>query len=348
MLHELDLAHPQVALAFSDALILEKPEFCYDSLIDLATGDLPDLVLPLLRGMAWHGEADAAPLLKACPMGDHMSPIVPQACAWLGSRREIYLLDRFFTEPHSLEVYAATARALLHLGHRGFLERETSDLPEAILPAIGLAGSRADALFLTDLARRGVLSAGGLVSMGMLGDPDSVPVLIDHLATEKAEQAALALSQITGAALDEEVFIPEPIDPGQLSDEELARAHKDGLMRNPNGEPAGEYRTRPCQEQEVWQEWWQTNAERFTSGTRYRKGSPYSMTVLIDQLQTDRYDIRMFVAEELAIRYRQPWLIRWETPIAHQRKAVQNYGQYVARQEELPPSGTWLYQGTVL
>ena len=107
------------------------------------------------------------------------------------------------------------------------------------------------------------------IGAGALGDPASIPWLIEHMAVpELARVAGESLSMITGVDIAYEDFEgewPEGFEAGPTEnpeDEDVALDPDEDLPW-PNPELIGE--------------WWSKNKSRFRSGTRYLLGKPISI-----------------------------------------------------------------------
>src|SRR5262249_39074300 len=96
--------------------------------------------------------------------------------------------------------------ALAACRERGFSGDRALCLPLAV------SGGRSDAAVLQGAVLTQAITPETLLALGVLGDAGSLPVLVDKLTDKgRAAAAAIALQLITGADLQEEVFIPEDV-----------------------------------------------------------------------------------------------------------------------------------------
>ena len=171
----------------------------------------------------------------------------------------------------------------------------------------GLAGGRQDVPQIVNHLLQPEPSRDGVVALGLLGDLSSVRPLIRMLSVEPlAAAAAEALHVITGAALFEEVFVPDPVSEEELFDKEVRALRERGeIPHRLNGEPFGSQVRRLSHDADAWEDWLQRHVSQFNADRRYRIGRPYHPEVLLDCLNSEAFpkSYRRLVAEELLVRY---------------------------------------------
>jgi uncharacterized protein (TIGR02270 family) len=199
-----------------------------------------------LRAAASRGQLRFLPAcLKSLPDDDARCAFeAARAAALLGDRRAaIAALEHIIATPSPFRV------AAMFLG----LMLQASDATRARLQSLSLEPSNERNLV------RGI---------GIAGDPQYVPWLIQQMAVSKLSRGAgESFSLLTGldlSFLDLDRKPPESIDTGPDDDpenEEVAMDEDEGL---------------PWPDPEKVGAWWQTNGHRFASGTRYFMGEPPS------------------------------------------------------------------------
>lgn len=158
-----------------------------------------------------------------------------------------------------------------------------------------------------------------LLALGWAGAADCVPFLIKQVAGKKKElkiAAANALDRISGARLYEEMAIdPEKIeveDPptpeidlgGPKPPKPLPLAQKISDPRDLPGKGAPDALELPTTNASRWQHWWNERRDSFRSGSRYRRGHPYTPLVSwweLDQWRVTPFERRM-LQRELVVR----------------------------------------------
>jgi uncharacterized protein (TIGR02270 family) len=320
-LDQLDPADAGKAGAVADALKYELPDAWFqDFLTLLASGD-PKLAPILARAFGYRRLPCGPQLLSA--VRHCATPALPGLIWTLG--RIAYepakgpLLDYLRSEEEP--VRAAAAMALARIGEPSVIDYCLGEAPSkswAILP-LGLAGGRATLGPLTELSKKN--STEGIIALGLLGDPVSVPLLISRLEQEEAgAHAAMALQCLTGACLCETVFVPDEVDEDELFESERERVKQGKTLDRGDGRPFGSNITRLSQSQDAWTNWWGANQDRFTPGTRYRNGGKFSPERLVETLTSERtpHRLRQYCCEELAIRYGNDFGLETDMPVRSQ------------------------------
>ena len=215
------------------------------------------------------------------------------------------LVARYLRGPTpALAQVAATA--LLRFGDEHALrefEYRIGTFPSAPL-AVAVLGGRSHGPALVDALHAG--DHDGALAVGVLGDGAHVPPLL--LALDQpdgwlAYRAALALRVLTGADLVEDRLLPDDLS-----------APEEG----------GDVVVWPSTDVGTWQTWWGENAHRFSAGTRYRNGLPFTPGNAVSQLADTVLPapLRDALADELAGRYGLDAPFRADAFVAHQRAAL--------------------------
>jgi uncharacterized protein (TIGR02270 family) len=208
------------------------------------------------------------------------------------------VLENLSAEDQKCRFYAAWSAALLGSG---------AGIPALYNLAKG-GGPRAQRACTTALRRMGVpdghswvrelasnpgLQRLAVMGAGALGDPASIPWLVEHMAVpELARVAGESFSMITGVDIayeDLEGEWPEGFEAGPTEnpeDEDVALDPDEDLPW-PNPELIGE--------------WWSKNKSRFRSGTRYLLGKPISVEQCQHVLRYGYQRQRAAAAIELAM-----------------------------------------------
>ena len=144
------------------------------------------------------------------------------------------------------------------------------------------------------LAENSETIRGALCAAGALGDPTSIPWLIENMDVPvMARVAGESFTMITGVDLaydDLDTDKPEGFEAGPTEDpdDENVEMDKDEDLPWPNTQ--------------LIEEWWFTHRLEFTNGTRYLLGKPMAIDSLNDVLRTGKQRQRTAAAIELAMR----------------------------------------------
>ncbi len=278
----------------------------------------------------------------------------PEAVSTLGRIGEPGTIIPLFREKLSHEeepVAVNSAMNLLRLGDETslpLLEKSIRTADWALLP-LALSGDQSFGLFLQSRLVTQQISPAIVTSLGLVGDSLVVEPLIKLLEDpELGEPVAIALNLITGADLDEDVWIPEEIDEDELFEEELEKWKTTGERpMRPDGKPFGESVVRLSQNPEHWQGWWKAHQSKFTSGLRYRRGLPYSPASLLDTLlaETSPRRVRQWAYDELTIRYGMNIEFETDMWVVQQQQALSKIAQWVKANDSRFQSGTWYFAG---
>ncbi|RPI76693.1 MAG: hypothetical protein EHM45_12125 [Desulfobacteraceae bacterium] len=169
-----------------------------------------------------------------------------------------------------------------------------------------------------------------LLALGLFGATEAIPILLSQFSTDMAEQAALSLNLITGADLYEDIFVPEPIDEDALFDHEKEKLSRGEPLYAP-GEQPGETVTRLSQNPELWQNWWEQNQNHFAYGIRYRHGRLFSLSCLLQTLESEKSPrfLRQWAYEEWVIRYGANFPFEIDMFTNNQKQTMAAYAQWL-------------------
>ncbi len=246
-------------------------------------------------------------------------------------------------------VCSQAALSLLRMGERGDVINHCINHKSPLL-ALGLGGGKPEVLFFTRLAKDQAITREIVISLGILGDICAVPILIDSLDREDlAEPAADALELITGAGIEESNFIPDPIDKKELFKNEVEKLEKGENPYSPGQEP-GVTVQGPCQNPDIWRQWFEENQEGFMPETRYRNGSPCSPKCLVNNMKSTslpRY-LRQLAYEEMVIRYQKDIPFETDRPASFQARAIEQYENWIQTSDNSYQKGQWYFAGRLM
>ncbi len=320
----------------------------------------PELILDILAAHPAHIRVAArvaadARLKDAWPLMQSQKKHPPYTLAQvLRLSGRIYKNGAFLLLTHSLnhddeDVRSEAALALLRLGNFHDVMRHCRSHKNSIF-ALGLAGGKSEVSFLIQLAKNSLLTRDILVSLGLLGDISAIPILIDNLAREElSESAAQALELITGAGIEENIFIPDPIDKKELFKEERKKLEQ-GESPYPPGKEPGLTITRISQKPEDWKKWLDENRRRFIPETRYRNGKPYTPEGLIENMKSEIHPkfLRQFAYEELVIRYKKDIPFETDRPAYFQKQAIEKYEAWIKTTDKSFHKGQWYFASQLM
>jgi uncharacterized protein (TIGR02270 family) len=350
ILREIDAEDPQKVQAVADALKHEFPEGWQSGFVSrLSDGEEKvTYVLAIVFGFRRFKSAAqfASRLFGSAPM---FLPGIIQAVSRLGDHDAREPLRRLIVHEQG-SICSAAALALLRLGEERTVEvclqrARWQSWPR--LP-VALAGGRATAMEMLDLAKNGQVDHDGLIALGLLGSPSAVPLLIRDLDDpELARASATSLLAITGANLSENVFIPDKIEEDELFENERERFKLGQIPTRPDGKPYGTNFIRLSESRKDWEKWWGENVRRFNSDARYRYGKPYSPAVLLETLnrETSPHLLRQLAYEELVIRYGYDFAFETDMLVGEQESALATCAQWVAANEGRFKPGDWYFAG---
>ncbi|PAP75738.1 HEAT repeat domain-containing protein [Rubrivirga marina] len=215
----------------------------------------------------------------------------------------------------------------------------------ALVPALALAGHGGVVPWLHQVLAHPPSAAIAADTLGLLGDPRSVPPLIDALATDAAAEAARALDMITGAGLTDEEFVEDVPDDDELFEDEKERVARGEPLVPPDQPPRGTTIVLPSTDAERWRAWWDEHADRFAEADRFRLGRPAGPEAQVASLAAPfvPHRLRRWIADELAVRYRMavPFDAGWE--VGRQRAALEAMAGWAESAKAVP--GRWYVAG---
>jgi uncharacterized protein (TIGR02270 family) len=210
------------------------------------------------------------------------------------------LLQHNFATDDALCRFSAAWSAAL-LGDRGAIPTLQAivefDVPykeEAAKMALRRMDLTAAHAWQQDLAHHPDTMRLAVISAGVIGDPVSIPWLIDHMTVPALARAAgEAFTMITGV---------------DIAYEDLEGEWPNGFEAGPTEDPEDENVEMDPDEDLPWPEperiarWWHAHRSAFQSGTRYLLGKPMSPAWLQDVLRNGRQRQRAAAALELAMQ----------------------------------------------
>lgn len=191
-----------------------------------------------------------------------------------------------------------------------------------------------------------------LIALGLLGELRAVRGLQQALQHEVlAESAAWALQLITGADLFEETFVADEVVEDELFENELKLWREKGQAPlRPDGKPFGSQVVKLSTSPEAWRNWLSANASRFDAALRYRNGEPCTPRALFSNLLDGRLprSVRLWVGEELRIRYDCNFPFEVDMPVRQQLRALRGVSRWLQQNESHFAAGTWYFAGQAL
>jgi hypothetical protein len=246
-------------------------------------------------------------------------------------------------------VAEAACNSLIRLGdyhaiRHGLLVAQAKPWP---ILALGIGGNHSAVNVLTDIVKSDRVTDEALIASGLLGDLSSVKHIFNCLMNaDRAMAAAEALQIITGAVLQEEVFIPEEIDPDELLDEERETYEQTGeIPMGPDGEPFGENVTQLSINPETWRQWLAEHKQQFDTNLRYRHGKPISpaasLYCLMDEYTPHR--VRRLVCDEMAVRYGADFPLEVDMQVSEQEAQLADMVTWVRENQSKFKAGHWYF-----
>ena len=346
LLKNIDSDHEKIFQAIVDGLALGCPADWFPALTAFTEDECPDLLPVTIRVLAWRRAGTAPVFLEKHRKDIHLIDHLAWAQCRLPTSQGMYERRSQLLGGDPFANQTDCALGLLLLGDADLLRQLPMTESWARIP-LGVAGSRAQA---HGLLRATPVTTMGLLALGLLGDILAVEPLFQFLSDPGgAPSAARALDLITGADLREEVFIPEQAEEDELFDEELEGFRAGEPVKNPNGSPAGEFVIRLSQDEQAWRQWWQANRSRFQEDMRYRNGSLYAPSCLLENLRSEKSPnlIRMLAHLEFGTRYGFGVPFELEMPIPEQKQAIQAYATWVEEHSDQFTPGAWYFAGEI-
>lgn len=349
VLQDIDYGDKEVTQAVIDALKTQCPEAWHDDLIRIMLGRCKELIPILASVLAYRRVRIEEPLLrvlKACPSEDLERVI--WALGRIGSHQCRAALNEYLRSDDA-DIAAAACRSLIRLGdyhaiRHGLLVAQMKSWP---VPALGVGGNHAAVNVLSDLAKGPQVTEDVLLALGLLGDLGSVTIIFNCLTnSDCATAAATALQTITGAALYEEVFVPDEMDPDELFEEERQKYEQTGeVPTRPDGEPFGSRVAQISVSPETWRNWLAENKARFDPKLRYRHGKPHSPQALLESLRAEHTPnrIRDLTCDEFVVRYGADVSMQVDMPVRAQDLHLAALEQWVRHNTGKYEPGKWYF-----
>ncbi|CAM2010070.1 hypothetical protein [Acanthopleuribacter pedis] len=339
----------QVA-AIVEALVHVCPHAWFPRLAAFAEKKGPAYLPIILRVLAWHRNPLGFDLLNNhVEQEDGLGGAFPWAAGRLGARVHMSHLRRVLEKQTKNYDLRETALALLRLGDRElapFLAKRARK-PWARL-ALALCGGPGHP---NKLMNATPTSSSSLLGLGILGDVAGVPALLGYLRRPQvAPIAARALELITGAHLVERAWIPEEPDEDVYSPAELEAWKKGEPIKNPNGNPAGEYVERISHNINTWLAWWRHHEAQFTAGKRYRRGKLLTPNCLLQGMQDPETPgmLRELAHHELFIRYGCSAVFELEMTVPLQERVLVQIQKWVEQNNDRFEPGAWYCHGEMM
>ncbi|GAB6097439.1 hypothetical protein JCM14469_36930 [Desulfatiferula olefinivorans] len=345
-LDAMDLTDASTLRAAGDALCADLPDSLNDECIRFLLERGPGPIRLAARIIAVRRidvARDLFDLLTVHAEDRETAAVILHALGRLRPSGGASALRPFLHSTHA-DVVDAAMFALVRMGERKTLHEAmaVTDTGSRGL-FLGLCGARTDLEALLFSLTRTSLSRDHVLGLGLLGNVAAIPELtacLDH--PDLAGMAALSLNLITGAGLDEAVFVPDPDD---LLDDE--RKHWEQGLLYPTGEKPGQRIRRISRQPEDWGRWWRDKRFRFDPEMRYRNGRLYSPERLLENLSDpDSPDlIRNLACEELVIRYGIDIPFDTRMPVADQQRAIGAMGARLIGNPDGFVEGLWYDRG---
>lgn len=319
---------------FVEALQLARAEKLGGYLVPLLTDKRPEMRAAIAQILGYRREEAGKELVKL--LDDPEPAVVAAAAEALGRLKEANAQTKLekligHKEP---QVEQAALMALLRMGSNAVLARlrELSKNPsdDKIYITLALTG---DAKDFSIFSSPKTFSEGAIEALGILGNIDAVPLLLNVLSSGKTElllSAASSLELLTGAGLWEKVKVVEEVDFG---DGDVVKEEKE--------------MERPSVSFSVWNDWWKENQKRFDPKLRWCLGNPFDFGLLIEELENPkgRLSSRRLAGLELAIRSGQNFAFEPDWLVIDQKKALDSWRQWWQQNQPKFKPGAWPFAG---
>jgi len=351
VLQGIDTDDEEVTQAVIDALKCECPEAWYDDLVRILLGSQNHLVTVLGPVLAYRRVPVEEALLKIISQSDEVGlPSLLWSLGRVGGEDARAAINPHLTSNNEA-VAKAACHALIRLGdyhaiRHGLLVAQAKPWP---ILALAIGGNHTAVNVLTDIVKSEKVSDEALLALGMLGDLSSVTHIFDCLMNpERAMAAAEALQTITGAVLQEEVFIPDEIDPDELFDEEREKYEQTGKVpTRPGGEPFGENVVQISINPDTWRQWLTDHKQQFDTKLRYRHGKPISPAASLYCLMDEYtpYRVRELVCDEMVVRYGAQLALEADMRVSEQERLLNDLVEWVRENQPKFAAGQWYFAG---
>jgi len=337
------------ASAAADALKYELPDAWVEDFLTLLDVGNPKVAPILARAFGYRRARCGPHLLSAT-----------KRCTAAGLPDLVWALGRIAYDPaggilldflktEDLPVRAAAALALVRMGKPEAVDYCLDQAVSNTWPILPLglaAGQRAITLLAELVEKNGCRDC--FTALGLLGDPESVPLLLSGLEQPTvAAAAADALHYITGADVYETALIPDDVGQDELVESEREESKQDKPLTRGEGTPSGSMASRLSRKAEDWNRWWEAHCTRFTEGVRYRGGKPYSPSVLLELLEAENtaHQLRYFCSEEIVVRHGQDFGLEMDAPVRRQAARLAEAAAGSRPNNSRFEAGGWYFSG---
>jgi hypothetical protein len=216
----------------------------------------------------------------------------------------------------------------------------------AAVPAVVAGAARYEALARSVRAADGDGREQAIIALGLLGQAQAIPPLLELLAdTGTARPAAVALQILTGAGLLETVENEEPEEPGldsDLVDPETAGAGPDDTSQQDQERPArASTQTRLCQDRARWSAWLEESAATRGRTAPLRWGAELSDLQTLHALGQTTLPLRArsWLADELRVRLKHNIRFEPDMTITKQRAALRALHTWITSRQSAAAAG---------
>jgi hypothetical protein len=330
--------------AVCDALCVDLPESLQEEMMEvLIHGDAPHCLIAA-RFSAYrkidHGMQRLGIGFAGETAQGNFTPVIRRGVLEaLGRLRSYKATELLITSLQDQDntVAASAINALMRMG-RTAAYRACRAVPLERWPSysLGLYGGR-NGFENGFFKLSGPFGNDAVLSLGLLGDIDAVPILFHCLEDPRTEEsAATALHLLTGAGLFEEKIIRDEWDDDPLPEGDNSPEGKKG------------YRiTRLSRNLSTWKDWMNEQGKHLRSGIRYRYGKICSPDVLMDAVESEDTpgEIRRLACDELVIRYGIDLPLTPDMPVPMQRDVLRQTRIAVQSLRGSLAEGSWTLYG---
>ena len=352
VLKTLDPSDEEKVGAASRALRSEIPSGWRDDLLQLFQGDYPQLTGVIAGVVGYRRFSYEEALIRALAAKPAFGAAdLAWALGRVGTVRSTPVLLPLL-DSEDEQACEAAAIALLRLGDDRAIKRAMLAAPEHpwARRVLGIGGGFRSVRVLLDLLEGQGADEDTVLALGLLGDLAAVVPLLQLLEDDGVSApAAVALNTITGAARHAKVFVPDEIDPDELSDEEREAYERDGTLPTRGGQPYGSWQRGPLRDKAGWRVWLEENKQRFSRDLRWRMGQPFGPSALFECLrcETNPYAVRSATYEELVVRYGLDVPFEAELRVRQQQRFLDKIEDWVVAHSGALSRGHWHFAGRI-
>ena len=382
LLNVIDCSQPLVAAAVSEALRQEMPTDWTEFVIEALSrgGRLAVLLADVAASRRMPVGHELLAVLSQQPASER----VVNALGLLRVRAAVPALTASLARDKPLppRVRTAALRALLRLGDHSCLRASQLLAYHESWPRseIAMGGDWSASAMLRQVVDGDRVDAESVLALGALGEVGAITVLLRLLdrgesdvrpmqinpgdeedvdassrdvddCLELTDAAAHALHWITGAALFEEVMVPEEVDEAELFDDELvAWRERREAPRRKDGNLFGRRVRKLSTSAREWREWIASNFVQIDVALRYRSGRALTPAVLLENVvdAESGWRLRCLASSELDIRYGCPVPFDVRMRVAEQRDAIERMATWVDDRAGRFRAGGWYFAGVQL